>query len=188
MASRSRAMKVVFAILLVMLLCVALAWMFILGKQVPFAEQQKLYEMIRNVAGIMFAVFGLWIGLLYPELRKRVFSRGRQFANEDGHDIAGTNEDRQADHLLQPFFVSLFIVLVTVVIDIAGPLIKRVDWFMQQRPLLRGVSYCVIGVLALMQIVSILQAMKITDGLKATISRGRKAKEIKDRTRQNRND
>lgn len=188
MASRSKAMNVVIAILLIVLVCVGLAWMFILGKQVPFAEQQKLYEMIRNVAGIMFAVFGLWIGLLYPELRKRVFSRGRQLANEEGHDIAGMNEDQQADHLLQPFFVSLFIVLVTVVIDITGPLLKRVDWFMQQRTLLRGVSYCLIGVLALMQIVSILQAMKITDGLKATISRGRKVKQVKDRARQNRNE
>lgn len=187
MASRSRATKVVITILLLVIVCVGLAWMFILGKQVPFVEQQKLYEMIRNVAGIMFAVFGLWIGLLYPELRKRVFSRGRQVSNEDPHDIAAKDEDRQADHLLQPFFVSLFIVLVTVVVDIASPLLKRVEWLIQQRSLLRGVSYCLIGVLALAQIVSILQAMKITDGLKATISRGRKVKEVKDRTRQNRN-
>lgn len=187
MASRSSAMKVVITTLLILLTLIGLPWMFVLGMQVPLAEQQRLYDIIRDVASIMFAVFGLWIGLLYPELRKKVFSRGRQLASDEGQELARTSEDRQANHLLQPFFVSLFIVLVTVVVDVVGPLLKQVDWLVQQKAQLRGLSYCLVGVLALMQITSITQAMKITEGLKATISRGSKEKEVKDRIRQNRN-
>lgn len=188
MASRSRIMKCVIAVLLAGLVCGILGWMFVLGKQVPFVEQQKLFEMLRNVAGIMFAVFGLWIGLLYPELRKRVFSRGATHSEIPHKGIEAEREDRQADHLLQPFFVSLAIVLVTVVVDIAAPILKRIDLLVQHKSLMLGISYSLVGLLALAQIVSILQAMKLTDGLKATISRGRTAKDIKERIRQNRKD
>lgn len=188
MASRSRVVNGVIAALLSVSLCAILGWMFILGRKVPFAEQQKLFEMLRNVAGIMFAVFGLWIGLLYPELRKKVFKRGTEKSDVPTKGIETEREDRQADHLLQPFFVSLAIVLITVVLDIAGPILKRIDWLAQFKDLLRGLSYALVGVLALAQIVSILQAMKLTDGLKATISRGRSVKEIKERIRQNRKD
>jgi len=186
MASRAAWVKRLLCVLGLSLALVSLGWMFWIGRDVPYAEQQKLYEMLRNVAGIMFAVFGLWIGLLYPELRKKVFSRGSENSDVPPKGIEAEREDRQADHLLQPFFISLTIVLVTVVVDIAGPIVRRIDWLVQHKNLLRGVSYILIGILALAQIVSILQAMKLTDGLKATISRGRSLKDIKNRIRQNR--
>lgn len=187
MASREAWVTRLLSVLLSSLAIVLLGWMFWIGQDVPYVEQQKLYEMLRNVAGIMFAVFGLWIGLLYPGLRKRVFSRGTATPDVPPNGIEAEPEDRQADHLLQPFFVSLAIVLVTVVVDIAGPVVKRIDWLLQHKGLLRGMSYSLIGVLALAQIFSIFQAMKLTDGLKATISKGRSVKDVKDRIRQNRN-
>lgn len=187
MASRAAWVKRLIWILVTCLALASLGWMFSVGRDVPYVEQQKLYEMLRNVAGIMFAVFGLWIGLLYPELRKKVFSRGTDKSDVPSKGIEAEREDRQADHLLQPFFISLAIVLITIVVDIAGPIVKRIEGLVEYKSLIRGISYFTIGVLALAQIVSILQAMKLTDGLKATISGGRSVRDIRSRIRQNRN-
>ena len=187
MASRPTWIRRLIAVLLAGFAFVFLGWMCWVGQNVPYGEQQKLYEMLRNVEGTMFAVFGLWIALLYPELRKKVFGRSqsRRPSSEDC-DSDNESEDKQADHLLQPFFMSLFILLVTVVVDVVGPLIKRVDVFVEYSSAVRGLSYALIGVLAMCQILSILRAMRITDGLKSAISRARGEQKIKNRIRQNR--
>lgn len=177
--------------LLYVLAVVVLGWMFWIGREVPYSEQRGIYSVLRTVAGTMFAVFGLWIGLLYPELRKKVFGR-RQTTSQLVIESSGSQDsasvDRQADHLLEPFFMSLFILLATFVVDVAGPILTRVDWLVANKEVFRGLSYSFIGLLALLQVLTILGAMKITEGLKSTISRGGKHKKIRDRIRQNKGD
>lgn len=188
MASRATWVKRVILFLACSVAVVALGWMFWIGRNVPYAEQIKLYEMLRNVAGTMFAVFGLWIALLYPELRKKVFGRRSTNAESVTASSDAVPEDKQADHLLQPFFMSLFILLITVVVDVIGPLIRRVDIFRDNFTWVRAASYTLIGLLAISQLLSIFRAMGITDGLKAAISRAQGEKNVRQRIRQNRDD
>ena len=121
----NKTLRKIAKVLLVLIMISVLGWMLVLGRKVSSDEQLALYEILRNVAGTMFAVFGLWIALLYPELRNKVFGKG----NSDSQsrtiaELEERSESRQADHLLQPFFVSLCILLITVVVDIAAPLVK----------------------------------------------------------------
>ena len=71
MASRAQWVKLLISVLLVLLATVSLGWMCWVGRFVPYAEQQKLYEMLRNVAGTMFAVFGLWIACFIQNYERK---------------------------------------------------------------------------------------------------------------------
>ena len=188
MTSNKKHYRLLVRGMLLLLGLVILGGMFWIGQGIPYSEQQGIYSVLLTVAGIMFTVFGLWIGLLYPELRKKVFGRGQVsppvIENTDGNDK--DNVDRQADHLLQPFFASLFILLATFIVYVVGPILARVSWLVPIKEILRGISYAFIGVLAFLQLRTIFGAMKITDGLKSTISRGIKRRDIKNRIRQNR--
>lgn len=188
MAARSKLISRLISSLMIVVAIALLGWMFSLGQMVPFVQQMKLYEMLRNVAGTMFAVFGLWIALLYPELRNKVFGRRASGASSEPVLPLETSESRQADHLLMPFFLSLIILLITVIVDVAGPLAKNIDVLVRNGWIVRGLSYAVVGMLAMLLIVSIVGAMRITDGLKAVISRGEKNRDVRKRMRQNRDD
>lgn len=187
MATRSEWIQGVFLFLLSLLSIALIGWMFYIGQNIPYSEQNTLYDLLRNVAGTMFAVFGLWIALLYPDLRKKVFSRGAKLPlTSTESDGKKETDEKQADHLLQPFFMSLFILLITIVVNVLAPLVKRVEIFITYSSFIRGASYSLIGLLAICQILSILRAMRITDGLKSVISRARGEQKIKNRIRQNR--
>lgn len=165
---------------------IVVSWMYWVGRDVPFSEQTHIYAILRNVAATMFTVFGLWIGLLYPELRTKVFSRGKttEFDVADNVTAEG-NEEWQADRILQPFFLSLIILLVTFAAGVLGPIVKRAEPLKPFTEPIRGLSYSLIGLLAFLQVATIWRAMRITDNLKAAISRGKEKREVRLRIRQN---
>lgn len=160
------------------------------GRDVPFKEQHALYSMLQNVSGIMFAVFGLWIGLLYPDIRRRVFSvdHSPDAGNSTSNERHDSDDDTQANEILQPFFVSLSILLITIAVYVLAPLGGRLSISVTLEEWLRGISYGLIVLLAVLQITTVLQSIRITDRLKATISRGTSERHIKRRRHQHRND
>lgn len=170
--------------LLCILCVVVLVWMFVIGQAIGFEEQAKFYELLRNVSGIMFGVFGLWIGLLYPGLREKVFR-----SSNSGSRI-NQNEDRdaakEANHLLEPFFTSLAILLIAFLFGILGPIARRVEELRPHSSLIRGCSCSFVGLLSILQIATIFRAMKITDLLTSSIARRKAKNEKRNRIRQNR--
>ena len=138
--------------------------------------------MLRNVSGVMFGVFGLWIGLLYPGLRERVF---KKTANEE--TVGAKNPAHEAQRLLEPFFVSLVVLLVAFAFDIVSPLLKRVTFLQEWKWQMRGVSYLLIGLLSLAIVISIFRAMRMTDAFAAAIGIQNSKNEKIAKIRQNRN-
>lgn len=169
-------------VLIAILAAMVVIWSFVLGKSVAISEQITVYQVLQNVSGIMFAVFGLWIGLLYPGLRKRVFERSRV----DCVDPAERDDDNQvADHLLLPFFLSLGILLLTLVVIVAHPLLCQIEAFVAHKELLRGLSFAVLSGLALAQLWTIFSAMHMTEALKGIVSRQSTRNKVANRIRQN---
>lgn len=165
-----------------LLVTVVVLWSFVLGMSVEIREQIAIYQVLQNVSGIMFAVFGLWIGLLYPELRKRVFERSHAAPEiEEGR----SNDDHVADSLLFPFFLSLVVVLVTLVVVVANPILRQVTALMDYKEFLRGFSFALLSGLALAQLWAICLAMNMTEALKTFIGRQSTRNNVTDRVRQN---
>ncbi|TWT41369.1 hypothetical protein Pla111_30830 [Botrimarina hoheduenensis] len=169
-------------ILLAILAIAAVCWSFVLGRSVAISEQIAVYQVLQNVSGIMFAVFGLWIGLLYPGLRKRVFERSRaDCIRSDERD----DDNQVADHLLLPFFLSLAILLLTLVAVVAHPLLRQSTTLVAHKELLRGSSFAVLSGLALAQLWTIFSAMHMTEALKGVVSRQSTRNKVANRIRQN---
>lgn len=187
--TKSRPIRCVIWILFISVIMVIIGWGAYIGRNVPFSEQQPLYSMLQTVSGIMFSVFGLWIALLYPDLRRKVFSVDGKQLEADKEKIVKAHpydEAQQADHILEPFFVSLFVLLLTVVFHVCAPVVKRLAFLAPWTGPIRGASYGIIGLLTFLEITTIIRAMRVTDGLKAVIGKGKIMGQVKLRIRQNR--
>lgn len=178
-------MRVVVKILIGVTAIVAIGWCFVLGDELRVEDHQKAYDMIRNVAGVMFGVFGLWIGLLYPDLKRKIFKKNN--GDEPQRALQTTDNEEQANALLQPFFCSLAILLTSLVIGVSIPLIEHLSILEPHKKVVKGFSYSFVGLLALVQIWTIWNAMQLTDLLKSSIDRSTKRRESRERRRQNRN-
>lgn len=179
----------VVVLLFLILGTVAVSGLGYMGRKIPYTEQQPLYAMIQTVSGIMFGIFGLWIALLYPDLRQKVFSvDGNKEANSHvtQNGVVPADEVQQADHILEPFFVSLFVLLVTVVVMVVAPVVRRMPALQIWAEVIRGMSFGLIGLLTVLEITTILRAMRVTDGLKAALGQGKAIQQVKARIRQNR--
>jgi amino acid permease len=161
----------------------AIGWCYVLGQSLSFKEHVEAYAMVRNVSGVMFGVFGLWVGLLYPDLRKKIFRSDGQGASDERQD-ASENE-RQANSLLQPFFCSLAIFLLSFVAGVAVPLGRHIPLIQSHPMTAKGISYATIGILALVQIWTIWNAIQLTDVMKKSVDLASKRKQLRDRRRQN---
>jgi len=174
--------QLIARILLGILAVAVVVWSLVLGRSVTMSEQIAVYQVLQNVSGIMFAVFGLWIGLLYPGLRKRVFERSRT----DSNGSESQDDDNQvADHLLLPFFLSLAILMLTLVAMVVHPLLCQIALLVAYKELLRGLSYAVLSSLALAQLWTIFSAMHMTEALKGVVSRQSTRNKVAERMRQN---
>jgi hypothetical protein len=172
---------------LILLALAAIYWSFRLGRDVALKDQIGVYQILQNVSGIMFAVFGLWIGLLYPGLRKRVFERS--VCRDDAEEVSINEDDtRVADHLLLPFFLSLFILLSTLVTIVVHPLLRQIPQLVAHKELVRGASFAVLTSLAIAQIWTIFSAMHMTEALKGVVSRRSTRNKVALRIRQNTKD
>lgn len=184
---KSRNFRVIASIFLALLAIAAAAYSFWLGQQVSIKDQIAVYQVLQNVSGIMFAVFGLWIGLLYPGLRKRVFERTS--LRENSEDASLSEDDTcVADHLLLPFFLSLFILLLTLVTIVIHPLLRQIPQLVSHKELVRGLSFAVLTALAIAQIWTIFSAMHMTEALKGVVSRRSTRNKVALRIRQNTKD
>ena len=157
-----------------------------LGRSVVMSDQIAVYQVLQNVSGIMFAVFGLWIGLLYPGLRKRVFERDDKPCT--AADESSSSDNKVADHLLLPFFLSLIILFLTLLVIVIVPLLRQLPTLLAAKEILRGISFSLITLLAMLQTWTIFSAMHMTEALKGVISKGSAKKKIALRIRQNAKD
>ena len=163
---------------------VSVAWCYVLGQSLSFKEHVEGFAMVRNVSGVMFGVFGLWVGLLYPDLRKKIFRVESSEASAGTQNVS--ENERQANSLLQPFFCSLAIFLLSFVAGVALPLGRHIPAIQPYHLTAKGISYAVICILALVQIWTIWNAIQLTDVMKKSVDLAAKRKQMRERRRQNR--
>lgn len=175
----------IFHAFFLILATIAIIVSYLLGRSVVMSDQIAVYQVLQNVSGIMFAVFGLWIGLLYPGLRKRVFERDDKPCMAT--DESRSNDNKVADHLLLPFFLSLIILFLTLSVIVFVPLLRQLPTFLAVKDILRGISFSFITLLTMLQTWTIFSAMHMTEALKGVISKGSAKKKIASRIRQNAN-
>lgn len=128
------------------------------GSVVPFSEQWPLYEALRTTASIIFAVVGAWFAIIYPERLKLSF-RGEKVSNESGRDSG-------IHHLFTPIVHSTCILSIVLVIGVAAPILKRIEFFAEYATVFRGISFGILVALTMWQLLTVLYSLIAPDMLK----------------------
>ncbi|MES9907194.1 MAG: hypothetical protein ABW150_01635 [Candidatus Thiodiazotropha sp.] len=123
---------------------------YIFGREISFADQWPLYEALRTTASIIFGVMGAWIAIVYPEVLTKIFDK----KTENKKD-----EIRKIKRLLLPLGISTLILAAILVIGIASPILKQIDFFTARIDIARGISFSSLGILTLVQLWTLIASL-----------------------------
>ena len=159
--------------ILAALFAVVLAIGLYAGRGIPYADQLRLNDALRNISAIIFGVMGAWIAILYPNGLSSLF----KLKPSDG------NAYRRVKQLMLPVKCATIIVAVTLVSDFVGAALKQVAWVALHREWFRAINYAVLAAMAFLLLGSLLltfwpfeQAQKtaaIADNASASFNRRR---------------
>lgn len=113
------------------------------GSAIPFSEQWIQYEALRTTASIIFGVMGAWIAIVYPKTLTKILDRNNENKKEEISKIS---------RLLKPLAISTLILASVLVIGIAAPILKQIDFINAHADVVRGISFAVLGTLTLAQL------------------------------------
>ncbi len=132
-----------------------------LGGKVSLKEQMSVYEGLRNTAGIVFAVMGAWIALLYPKFLVQLFGK------EAG--AKQSQESRQITKLFRPLLYSTLVLLVVTIVSFAAPLARQICYLHDNAELLRSLSYGTLALLTSLQFWAVILTLVPADTVKETL-------------------
>lgn len=158
-----------FAFAVSVALCVAA---FIYGSSIPFSQQWPLYEALRNTAAIIFAVVGAWLAIIYPERLKLSFRRSSVPASSNG------NGNSNIALLMTPAVHSTIILVILLLVGVVGPLLKQVPQLSAYANECRGISYLLLTILTLWQVLIVIMTIAPADMVKSMVDEENAKKEI----------
>lgn len=135
-------------ILLIIFLFLTGALCFKFGAGIPFKEQWPLYESLRNTSAIIFGVMGAWIAIIYPNVLSKIYGR------VNSSDAKA--EAEKINKLISPMLYATTIVAIVLVIGLAAPIAKRIEYLSQYHNILRSLSFSIFGMLTIAQLWSLI--------------------------------
>jgi uncharacterized membrane protein len=137
---------------------------FYFGKNVSFEKQWPLYDALRNTASIVFGVMGAWIALIYPDALSEILEK-----SHDSNDTEDESEIKEVKKLLLPLIYSTFILMFVLLIGVFVPVLKQIPLLMNNRELMRGISYVLLGILTLCQLWAVFLTLIPADFVKQNL-------------------
>lgn len=119
---------------------------FIYGKDIPFKQQQPMYDALRTTASIIIAVIGAWLAIIYPERLKLLKNSGES-------QLESTNG--RFSNLFNPIVNSIAILGIVLIVGILAPLLSQIPFFIAHRSLALSCSYAFLSILTIWQIYTI---------------------------------
>lgn len=122
---------------------------FYYGKNIKYDDQQKLFDALRNTSSTIFAIMGIWIAVIYPNILTKVSSSN----HHNQEDIA------KIKSLIYPMIYSLFIFSSVLIFQFLAPVIKQISFFQYHYKIIRASSYAFLSILTLLQLWTVLLAI-----------------------------
>jgi hypothetical protein len=132
-----RLVKSLLATLVLAMLVVG-AW---LGREVSLSEQWPIFDGLRTTASFVFTVVGIWLALIYPEVRQTLSTWRQGFSRQAP----------RVSSLFEPLVDSALIVGVVSLIALLRPLLSRLPVNPEHLPVIRGASFAVLVALTVIQ-------------------------------------
>lgn len=142
------------------------------GQYILFSIQWPFYEALRTTAGIIFAVIGAWITVLYPRGLERVFNKK---IPDSGIEVARVNK------LMEPLYYSTIVLAVVLAIGPFSQVLKVL--FANHIPyqFARAVSFGLLIYLTLVQMWSLILTLLPAHTAQDDISQAQYRKELTER-------
>lgn len=118
------------------------------GGDVSFADQNESFRDLRNTAGIVFGVIGVWIALVIPKGLESIFRKDV---------IVDRGTYRQISHLLIPMRISMAVLVLALLFSWLGPLARAS--FEASHGWMRHVSFGVLGACTLLEGFAVIYAV-----------------------------
>lgn len=131
---------------------------FYVGRNIPFAEQWPLYEALRTISSIIFAVVGAWLAIIFPE-RLRLSFQNDKSAPE-------VKEGQGVSKLFTPVVNSTVILCIVLLVGVLAPIVKRLDFLSLYVFEIRGLSYGMLASLTLWQLWTVILTLVPADMVK----------------------
>lgn len=133
-------------ILLIVVFAAAVGWL--LGGGIPFEQQSKLLEGLRDSSAVVMAVLGIWLAVIFPEVLPKLFSGiPVQF------DSSQLSRFRS---VIYPLSLAALIVALEVIVPWAAIVAKQIPFFLEHRSACRVGAFAVLSALCMLQMFAIL--------------------------------
>jgi len=135
-------------LLIFAIIAVALAVAWFLGASIPFEQQSKLLEGLRDSSAVVMAVLGIWLAVIFPEVLPKLFAGVPvQF------DSVQLGRFRS---VIYPLSLAAGIVALEVIVPWAAIVAKQIPFFLEHRGACRIGSFAVLSALCMLQMFAIL--------------------------------
>ena len=153
--------------ILLLLFCSVAGWY---GRNLPYESLMSIYGTLLNAGGLLFGIFGLWVGVLYPG----IFDK-----SSDPNKYKDTAT--QSNGLLKPLFVSSLLFLVMLIVLFVAPFIKGIGLSASLIVIIKGTSAGgAAGIFAAL-LYEIIVSMCQVDCFQSIISRNEEKTDMKQR-------
>lgn len=142
------------------------------GQWILFSVQWPFFEALRTTAGIIFAVIGAWVTILYPRGLERVFNKK---IADSGVEVERVNS------LMEPLFYSTIVLAIVLLI---GPLSQVVKLLLNGNipfRLARALSFGLLVYLTLVQMWSLILTLLPAGVVQEELGQGQYKKDLSER-------
>lgn len=134
-----------------LLLGISLIAAILIGPTINFGEQWKIFEALKGSGEVLFAIIGVWLSIVYPDVLKDLH------ATKSLSEI--WTEKNKFLKLIFPAMVSMISIVLVILLQWLAPIGKAFPFLIGYKSILRGGTFFLISLLTLEQITAFFVAL-----------------------------
>lgn len=121
---------------------------YLFGQNISYSDQSKLLDTLRDTSAVLMAVLGVWLAVVCPEILSNLFT--------DKKFIVDPKFLQRFKTITIPLFIYSIIICFEIFIPWIAIILKQIDFFVLHFEVMRQISFSIISLLCLIQVLSIL--------------------------------
>lgn len=137
-----------FYLILFILAALSVIIGIVCGRSIAFSDQAGILDTLRDTSAVLMAVLGVWLAVICPDILQKLFS-GEKF-------VPDQKFMNRFKTITIPLFIYSIIICLEILIPWIAMVLKQFTIFTEHFVLMRQISFSVISLLCLVQVLSII--------------------------------
>lgn len=163
--SNNKSVNFLLFVIIIILLSGGL-FCFFVGQKIEISSQIGIYKSLRDVSVVIFAILGVWIAVVSPDILRRIYRDGASTEN-------AKKELNKVKLLSVPMFIAASCFCVIIIMEFLYPALRTVCFLVSNKIFVRMISYLFLYLILIVQVwslfVAILPILGFWDMLKTYI-------------------